>query len=58
MLGREVETLVDEQQQAGRYKVSFDASTLSSGIYIYQLRASSPEGISNFLETKKMILLR
>ena len=52
ILGREVATLVNEQQQSGNYEVSFHASKLSSGVYYYQIRSGS------FLETKKMLLLR
>jgi len=52
VLGNEVATLVNEQKAAGTYEVIFDASHLSSGIYLYKLQAGS------FVETKKMILLR
>jgi hypothetical protein len=51
-LGNEVSTLVDEYKPAGNYSVEFDASSLSSGIYFFQLRSGE------FLETKKMILAR
>ncbi|MEE9429462.1 MAG: T9SS type A sorting domain-containing protein [Melioribacteraceae bacterium] len=52
VLGNEVATLVNKNQEAGSYKVNFDASNLTSGIYFYTL------SIGDFLETKKMILLR
>ena len=39
MLGREVAVLVDEQKPAGIYQVTFDAHSLSSGIYFYRLSA-------------------
>jgi len=52
ILGNEVATLVNEEKGRGVYSVSFDASQLSSGIYLYRLQAGS------FIETKKMILLR
>ncbi|TVR12627.1 MAG: T9SS C-terminal target domain-containing protein [Balneolaceae bacterium] len=41
MLGRQVATLVDAQVQAGQHQVTFDASALSSGVYIYRLQAGS-----------------
>lgn len=52
LLGSEVTTLVNEEKPAGNYEISFDASYLTSGTYFYQLQ------IGNFVETKKMILLR
>jgi uncharacterized Ntn-hydrolase superfamily protein len=52
VLGNEVSTLVNEFKPAGKYEVEFNASQLTSGIYFYQLKAE------NFIETKKMILLR
>jgi hypothetical protein len=52
MNGQLVSTLVKETQNAGTYNVSFDASRLSSGLYIYRL--ITPNGIV----TKKMTLLK
>jgi hypothetical protein len=52
LLGRQVETLVDEEMQAGRHQVVWDASEYSSGVYFYRIEAG------DFAETKKMILLK
>jgi len=52
MLGKEVITLVNEQQEMGRYTVQFDASSLASGMYVYQLR------VNDYTSTKKMLLLK
>ncbi len=52
ILGREVETLVNKEQPAGNYKITFNASHLSSGIYFYTLIAGE------FVQTNKMILLK
>jgi hypothetical protein len=55
VLGREVITLVNEEQTAGEYEVEFLISkdlSLSSGFYFYQLRAG------NFIQTRKMIYLK
>ncbi len=52
MLGREVATLVNEEQKAGNYEVEFNGSNLASGIYIYRLKAG------NFIATKKMLLIK
>lgn len=52
LLGREVATLVDQRQNAGRYTVTFDASALASGIYFYRLEAGSS------IQVMKMTLVR
>lgn len=50
LLGREVATLVNEEMNPGSYKVSFDATRLSSGVYFYCLHAGE------FVQTKKLAL--
>lgn len=52
MLGREVANLVNETQDEGQYSVSFDASNLPSGVYIYSLR------VNDFVQNNKMTLLK
>jgi hypothetical protein len=52
LLGREVAVLVDEGQSPGSYRVTFDASSLPSGVYFYRLTAG------NFVQTRRMILVR
>jgi len=52
ILGNEIVTIVNEMQNAGNYAVDFDASNLSSGLYIYKLSAG------NFQQTKKLMLLK
>jgi len=60
ILGRKVKELVNTKQQVGRYEVQFNASYLSSGVYIYQLIADNPSISSGqgFMSSKKMILLK
>jgi serine protease len=60
VLGREVATLVDKEQQAGSYKVVWDASGFTSGVYFYRLRAgdASTGSARVFVETKKMVLMK
>jgi len=54
VLGNEVATLVNEEKDAGSYKVEFSTNDLqlTSGIYLYTLTAG------NFKETKKMVLMK
>ena len=52
LLGRKTKALVNVRQPAGMYNVIFNASELSSGIYLYRLQTE------DFSETKKMILLK
>lgn len=52
VLGKEVASLVNEEQQAGTHTVTFDAGSLASGIYFYTITAKE------FQLTKKMILIK
>ena len=52
VLGKEVKTLVNENRPAGIYRIEFDGSSLSSGIYFYTLKTDG------FTETKRMMILK
>jgi len=52
ILGREVATLVNKELKPGNYKVTFNASSLASGVYFYRIVAG------NFIQTKKMVLVK
>ena len=52
LLGREVQTLVNEDKREGTYYVKFNAHNLASGIYFYTLKTD------NYVQTKKMILMK
>lgn len=52
MLGREIVTLVDADQSAGHHEARFDGTKLSSGVYLYRLKAN------NFVSIKKMLILK
>jgi len=52
LVGEEVAVLVNELSQSGFFEVSFDASNLPSGTYLYKLQSA------NSVQTKKMMLLK
>ena len=52
MLGREIETLVNEKQSAGTYEVTWDATKYPSSVYFYRLTTDG------FSETKKMLMIK
>jgi len=53
LLGREVAVLVDnERKAAGTYEISFQASYLPSGIYLYRIQTE------RFVNTKIMVLIK
>ncbi len=56
ILGSEIATLINKNMEKGVYKVSFDASQLSSGVYFYKLEETTD--FSNFSSIKKMILIK
>ena len=52
LVGREVMTLVNEEQPAGWHEVFFDASALPSGLYFYRLQTLQ------YTATRKMLVLK
>jgi len=52
ILGRELETIVNEFRVAGKYNIDFDGTNYSSGVYFYKLESGS------FTEIKKMVLVK
>lgn len=52
MLGQKVSTILNEFKIEGSHQIKFDASSLPSGVYMYQLRADA------FVETKLMTLIK
>ncbi len=52
LLGEKVATLLNEDKEAGFYDVEFNASSLSTGMYIYRITAG------DFVQTKKMTLIK
>jgi hypothetical protein len=52
VLGMEIATLVEREQEAGRHTVAFDATNFASGVYFYRLKAG------NTVLSKKMALVK
>ncbi len=52
VLGREIETLVNESQKPGSYEITWDGSRYASGVYFYKLMTEE------WTETKKMVLIK
>jgi len=52
VMGQRMAVLVNELQSSGRHTVTFDASDLTSGMYIYRIQAGS------FVQSRKMILVK
>jgi len=52
VVGQEVATLVDGEQEAGYYTVTWNASDVASGVYFYRLTAGE------FTATRRMVLMK
>ncbi len=50
--GREIATLVNQEQIAGKYEVKVDGSKLPGGIYFYRMQ------VGVYSETRKMVLIK
>ncbi len=53
ILGREVAVLVNEDRAAGQYQVNFNASALSSGVYLYRMQLNG-----EVISTRRMTLVK
>ncbi|MBK7445999.1 MAG: hypothetical protein IPJ45_08250 [Ignavibacteria bacterium] len=52
LIGKEAATLVNEKLSPGMYRVEFDGSNFTSGIYFYKLEAGA------FKDVKRMMLVK
>jgi len=57
-VGQKIRELVNGSENTGMHNVTFDASSLASGIYTYTLEVVSKETGSSFIDSKKMILAK
>ena len=58
ILGREVATLVNDEEPPGRHQVSWDASNLAGGVYFYRLSVVPSAQSGGFAQERKMLLIR
>ncbi len=56
--GKQVASLVDQKQGAGTYRIDFSGTSLSSGVYFYQLTVNNEHLTEVYRETKKMLLIK
>jgi hypothetical protein len=52
VMGREIQSLVNEYLKLGTYEVTFDGTALTSGVYFYKLQSS------DFVQTNRMVLIK
>jgi len=53
LLGQRVTTLVSKKQQAGNYKVEWDATDFTSGVYFYRIKTNN-----GFEQAKKLLVVK
>lgn len=58
LLGQRIVELVNKNQEAGIYHLSWDAKDLTSGMYFYKISAQNLESGENFVKTMKMMLMK
>jgi hypothetical protein len=66
VLGREITVLTNGRSEAGVHELTFDASGLSSGVYVCRLHArplgsatgDPGNGAGNFVQTRKLLLIQ
>jgi len=58
ILGRQVAVLVDAMQAASKYKVDWNPSGLSTGVYFYRMEARSQDGSANYTSVQKLLFMK
>jgi len=57
-LGRSVDVILNESRSAGEHELMYDASHLTSGVYIYRMELQSLESSNRQVFTRKFTLLK
>lgn len=57
-LGQKIKGLLNITKSAGYHEITFNASNLPSGVYFYRIIARSIDGKKDFVDTKKLILIK
>ncbi|MCX6164257.1 MAG: T9SS type A sorting domain-containing protein, partial [Ignavibacteriae bacterium] len=57
VLGRQIQTLANENMNAGSFLIDFNGSELASGVYFIRMTADGRDG-TRFADTKKMLLVK
>jgi hypothetical protein len=58
LAGQSVRELIGNIESAGFHEVNFNADNLASGIYFYRITVSPINGDKEFVDTRKLILLK
>jgi M6 family metalloprotease-like protein len=58
ILGKEVRSLINEYKKNGNYRYTFNGNNLSSGIYFYTLKVDPSDKNKNYIQTRKMVLVK
>ncbi len=59
LAGRKIADLVtNEAKETGRHEAVFNAGSVASGVYLYQLRVSSSQGSATYSASKKMMVIK
>ncbi|MFZ1280731.1 MAG: T9SS type A sorting domain-containing protein, partial [Ignavibacteriaceae bacterium] len=58
LIGEQVEVIFDQVKEVGYHNISWNASSLASGVYIYTIEAKSLDGLQKFNSVKKMMLVK
>jgi hypothetical protein len=56
-LGEKIDVIIDSELSIGHHEITYDASSLSNGVYYYKINAIGKDG-SDFISTRKMVLMK